>query len=34
MIDFWTLPVLIQFGDAFVMLDSRYREQSAHFRAC
>ncbi|MBI1258681.1 MAG: hypothetical protein GC204_14530 [Chloroflexi bacterium] len=32
--DFWTMPVIAQFGDAFVMLDSRYREQSAHFRAC
>ena len=32
--DFWTMPVVIQFGDAFVMLDSRYRDQSAPFRAC
>ncbi len=32
--DFWTLPVIIQFGDAYTMLDSHYREQSAHFRAC
>jgi len=32
--DFWSMPVMIQFGDAYVMLDSRYPEQSAHFRAC
>ena len=32
--DFWRIPVVVQFGDAFVMLDSRYREQSVHFRVC
>ncbi|MEO8393953.1 MAG: hypothetical protein ABI700_13260 [Chloroflexota bacterium] len=32
--DFWTMPVIIQFGDAYTLLDSHYREQSAHFRAC
>ena len=32
--EFWNTPAAIQFGDAFVMLDWRYRERSAPYRAC
>ncbi len=34
LIDFWTLPVVIQLGDAFVMLDANYGERSARLRTC
>ena len=34
MINFWSTPVTVQFGDAFIMLNDHYREQSARFRAC
>jgi hypothetical protein len=34
LIDFWTLPVVIQLGDAFVLLNDRYERDSAHLRTC
>lgn len=34
LIDFWTLPVVIQFGDAFVLLNDRYGRDSVPMRTC
>lgn len=34
LIDFWTLPVVIQLGDAFVLLNDRYQRDTAHLRTC
>jgi hypothetical protein len=34
LIDFWTLPVVIQFGDAFVLLNDRYGRDSVPLRTC
>jgi hypothetical protein len=33
-IGFWSTPAAIQFGDAYVVLDHRYRAQSTRYRAC
>ncbi len=32
--DFWQTPTVVQFGSAFVMLDRRYGDRSAAYRAC
>jgi hypothetical protein len=32
--DFWGMPVIVQFGDAYVVLDSGYPQQSVRFRTC
>jgi len=32
--DFWTLPVMIQFGDAYITLNDHYRDLFSQFRAC
>jgi hypothetical protein len=32
--DFWTLPVVIQFGDAYITLNDHYHDLFSQYRAC